>query len=240
MGYGGSEKHSHFCNYNNTAMSSTNKPTKKSKKNKQIIPQEQQMRDDFNLFWNQFMKNNQTVDYYGLLTPDQLIGLKKVLGDVNNIITMRTTIAFAEELRVKKIIDKKQHDEILQLIDSTNPNSPGFDVNYADIIAEVKCNIPADGDKFGQAQKDGIVNDIHNLIHGKGKINDTSTYYKFFVLLDDDNHVRKAMKNLMNSIKWNNVFLQATKITVKEFKHVTIGSYSKSCIYIVYIPINSI
>lgn len=173
--------------------------------NNQTIQREQQLCNDFNQFWNAAL-NSQQQNYYGNLTPLQIIELKKVLSGVNNIITMKTTSAFANILLKKKIINNSQYNNIHNQIMSTNPNSPGFDINYSDpktnIVAEVKCNIPANGSIFGQAQIKGVETDINNLLHGKGKMKgSTSNFYKFFVLLDDGINVQHAMNHLIKSKK---------------------------------------
>lgn len=201
-----------------------------AKTNKTVVQREQELRSKFNQFWNKVL-NSQSKDYFGNLNAEQMIELKQSLSDVNNIITMRTTTAFVKELLNRKIIDKNQYNAILKIIDHTNPNSPGFDINYADIIAEVKCNIPADGNEFGQAQIAGIERDINNLLNGKGKLKgQTFNYYKFFVLLDDGQYVTHAMNNLINSKNWINL--------IKEINQFALND--KKSIYLVFIPINSI
>ena len=205
-----------------------------AKSNNQTIQREQQLCNDFNQFWNAAL-NSQQQNYYGNLTPLQIVELKKVLSGVNNIITMKTTLAFAKILLKKKIISNSQYNDIQNQIMSTNPNSPGFDINYSyqktNIVAEVKCNIPANGNKFGQAQVKGVDTDINNLLHGKGKMKgNTSNCYKFFVLLDDGLNVQHAMNHLINSRKWNNQIKDINQFTRND----------KQSIYLIYVPIHSI
>ena len=80
---------------------------------------------------------------------------------------------------------------------NASPNSPGFDVNHAGIIAEVKCNIPVKPHEFGAAQKNGILKDLKGLKEGKRSFNgeNTDNYYKFMVVLDVEG-VRDAIKKL--------------------------------------------
>ncbi len=204
--------------------------------NKQLISQEQQMRDDFNLFWNQFMKNSQPVDYYGMLSPEQLIGLKKVLSDVNNIITMRVTLEFAKTLLNNQIINPVQYCEICRTIRSKGPNCNGFDVEYdgskIQIVAEVKCNIPESSAGFKGNQITHIKCDINNLQKGKSKskIKNIKNAYKFFVLLDDGQYVTQAMNNLIYLKNWGNIIKDITQFNPND----------RNSIYLVYIPINSI
>lgn len=220
-------------------MNSTNKSPKIKNKQNQLLPIEQKLKCDLNFFWNTAL-SSKGKNYFGKLSVQQLIELKQILSDVNNAITMKTALAFAKRLPIK--INSTQYNKICNDIKNTHPNSRGFDVCYTDpiinIIAEVKCNIPADGDKFGQAQKDGIVSDIEKLIKGKGNISATSDYYKFLVLLNDGSRVRSAMENLKKSKKLKNL---VTKIGPFDLKYVNqFDPTDKDSIYLVYIPINSI
>lgn len=192
--------------------------------------QHQQLRVNFNHSLNQAL-NTQSINYFGTLSGQRLIILKKMLSGINNVITQKTTIAFANVLCQLRIINQNQCTQMIGIIMNASPNSPGFDVNHAGIIAEVKCNIPVYGTQFGQGQITGIEHDIDNLLNGKGQLKGkTSNYYKFFVLLDDGQYVTQAMNNLIYLKNWGNIIKDITQFNPND----------RNSIYLVYIPISSI
>lgn len=154
----------------------------------------------FNEFINRVAGTN-GIDYYSRLSTHDMVELKNVLSNINNIITLRITLAFAEWLHRCGIVDAAQHAAIRCDIERTNANANGFDVQFSGrvgsargIVAEVKCNIPVKPDRFGAAQLTNLEKDVEGLLHGKTKAKgfDTSDCLKFLVLLDDGERVRKA------------------------------------------------
>ena len=167
----------------------------------QIIKREAELKDKF----NEFFKNHQIENLYNQLSVEEMIELKKIISCINNIITLRATIAFVEKLHQDRFISDKEKKDIVEEVNGQHANTNGFDVHYdknndRKIIAEVKCNIPVDKTSFGPAQKDGIAKDIKNLFEGKKKANikDISTFYKFMVILDCSENVRDCMQKIID------------------------------------------
>lgn len=145
------------------------------------------------------------IDFYSRMNQSDLIELKTVLADINNVLTFRTTIAATNWLCDFFRIDMVSQSAILQVIDETKPNTKGFDIFIKKphkIIAEVKCISPVNnGEKFGAAQWNAILDDCCKLKNGKGNLNDTSKYYKFIFLLDLGTRTDEAIKKLLKSSK---------------------------------------
>ena len=161
---------------------------------------------------------------YKLLTWEEITALKKAVSTVNNVITLSVTELFVDFLRNKNIIGEEQYQEIKKQIENTKPNANGYDIEYNGdprIVAEVKCNIPVNGDSFGATQRTGIIEDIESLQNGKGKssITNTEDYYKFMVVLSDkDNNVKKAMRKIIsergNIEEYNGQKVKADKVYI--------------------------
>ena len=171
------------------------------------------LRFQFNEFWNRALKTSGE-NYFGRLTSEDFIGLKKAISCINNILTLKATLQFIDRIRKCRIINRGQAAKMRDAVEQQHPNTTGFDVKFDDgttrIIAEVKCSIPVNGDKFGSRQKTSILTDLTGLENGKkkGDVKNLSAYYKFMVILDVCN-AREAMKNLMQDkfieLKGNNV-----------------------------------
>lgn len=165
--------------------------------------------EQFNDFVNRVAKTD-GVDYYGRMSTAEFVELKNVLSNINNIITLRITHAFAEWLRRHGVVDNAQYDAICANIENTSANANGYDVLFSDkigdddgLIAEVKCNIPVKSDRFGAAQLANLEKDVEGLLHGKtkAKVLDTKNYLKFLVLLDDGERVRTAAEHFVSTMR---------------------------------------
>lgn len=137
------------------------------------------------------------------LDVKKLFGLKRVLNNVNNMLTYKTTLAFIEWLEKTDLISHQDKIEVEEKIDGTSPNTNGFDVlieNPKKIVAEVKCNIPINNStSFGVAQRNGIIRDM------KDKLLKQTDYLKFMVLLNNEK-VKFAFcedKNFQDILKKN-------------------------------------
>lgn len=137
-------------------------------------------------------RSNQTPrpeQYYENLDIAQIIELKKTLSTVNNIITLKAAQAFVHKLGIEPNIKEQINSEI----NKQSGNENGYDIRWDDgdfkFIAEVKCNIPAEGVKFGPEQLRGIYKDIVYLSNGKTKETNCNPddYYKFMIFLNCDN-----------------------------------------------------
>lgn len=156
---------------------------------------------------NSFQQNtlNSTEDFYSELSITDLIKLKLALSDINNIITLRLTLAAAKFLYANGIINEKQKEELIKAINKVSPNANGYDIeiqedgNYPPVIAEVKANVPCVGIKtqingitvgarYGANQKKRLLEDIDSLLNGKSKAtiqpNSNPAPLKFIFVLD--------------------------------------------------------
>lgn len=163
----------------------------------------------FNEFINRIAGTNGR-DYYARLSNRDFVELKNVLSNINNIITLRITLAFADWLYGCGIVETRQYAMIRADIESTNANSNGYDVQFSGrvatargIVAEVKCNIPVKPDRFGAAQLANLEKDVEGLLHGKTKAKglNTENYLKFLVLLDDGERVRTATEHFVSTMR---------------------------------------
>ena len=144
-------------------------------------------------------------DYYSKLDRKALASLKSLLGDINNIFTMKICLEFGVWLGNTLELDPKTRAELRDSILRSEPNTNGFDLEVREpisVVAEVKCNVPINGGSvYGSAQRNGIVKDISALMEGKSKSRTkTSDCLKFLVLLDTP-EVRAATRHLVKNLK---------------------------------------
>jgi len=179
--------------------------------------------NNFNQFWNKALKTVNK-DYLEILTTDDPVELKKAVSNINNLMTLRVTLGFIDKLSSLGIINREQAISIRKSVDAQHPNTNGYDVfdEECKIIAEVKCNIPVEKNRFGAAQENAIKKDLHGLWHGKNKggINNTDDYYKFMVI-QDVALAREAMKAICddlcveltdNNIDTNHIYIVYIKL----------------------------
>ncbi len=163
------------------------------------------LKNRINKHLKKLTKQDKDFDFYSAMTQTDLIELKTVLADINNVLTFKTTISAAIWLCNFFNLDTKSKNKILETVDKTKPNTKGFDILISEpykIIAEVKCISPVNnGDKFGAAQWNSILDDFYKLINGKGTLLDTSNYYKFLFLLDLGDRTDQAVKQLLRISK---------------------------------------
>lgn len=160
------------------------------------------MRSRLNLFFHARLRLPER-DYYGELDPDSLAELKSVLGDINNIFTLKVCMAFAKWLGTSLKLSEFEVHEIESAILSKKPSANGFDVEVAEpvsVIVEIKCNVPINqGTVYGSAQRNGIAKDLDSLLNGKSRSKvDPVNSLKFFVLLDTPN-IRKATEHFFRN-----------------------------------------
>jgi len=156
------------------------------------------LEEKFNRYWNQALKTNGE-DYLKRLTINDLVEMKKAISNINNLITLKVTLGFIDEICRLCIINNEQEERMRKEVDEQHPNTNGFDVQDKEcrIIAEIKCNIPVGEKSFGAAQKNALKKDLQGLRNGKtkGDIDNVDNYYKFMVIQDVSN-ARLAMKEL--------------------------------------------
>ena len=149
------------------------------------------------------MGNDMDNDFYKHLTFKTLINLKKVLSNINNLITLKTSVAFVDFLCEINKIESEIASNVIKEINKTNANTNGYDIVCKNgsfpFIAEVKCNIPCGqkGEKYGAAQIASIKTDLEGLRNGKKKTLELNLkeYFRFMVVLECDG-IDKAIEGL--------------------------------------------
>jgi len=145
------------------------------------------------------------IDFFSSMKQSDFMELKTVLADINNVLTLKMTIAAAGWLCEYFNLDKFTKSKISDIVDGTKPNSKGFDICILEpykILAEVKCLSPINnGNQFGVAQHDSIMNDAHKLLYGKDTFKQTNDYLKFIFLIDLGDRTNKAISQLLKETK---------------------------------------
>ena len=144
-------------------------------------------------------------DYYAHLDLNGFLQLKSILSGINNIFTLKVSLAFAKWVTNHLELNERATNQIISQIIRTKPNANGYDIEVSEpvkLIAEVKCNIPINGGRvYGSAQKNGIQKDIDALLFGKSKSPISPTdYLKFMVFLDLP-EIRDATEHFVKNMK---------------------------------------
>jgi|GEM_PF-923385 len=144
-------------------------------------------------------------DYYARLNTETFLGLKSVLADINNILTLRVSLAFIEWVALRLNLDAHAKLELETALLRSKPNANGFDVwlGYPiAFVAEVKCNVPINkGSVYGAQQRHGIEKDVTSLLEGKQKASmNPQSCLKFLAFLDKP-EIRAANQHLLGVSK---------------------------------------
>ena len=159
------------------------------------------------------------------IATSDLLELKRALNPVNNMITKELTTKFIRNLvaifqntpgglpdEIRNNIDGLINDN-----DSVNVNANGYDFFKSPVVAEVKANIPYEGDKYGASQKNGLIKDLNGLLLDpedpgrpkKKRGRDLTNEYKFLVVLDykrfDYYKTLDAVKDLIKGDEFKDV-----------------------------------
>lgn len=169
-----------------------------------VYSRETQLRERLNAFLEEEFALPKS-DYYARMDLDGFLQLKSVLSGINNIFTLKVSLAFAEWVAGHLALDDSAKQQIISQIQKTNPNANGYDIEVSEpvkLIAEVKCNVPINGGRvYGSAQRNGLAKDIKALIHGKTKSPVLpEDYLKFMVFLDMP-EIRDATANYVKNMK---------------------------------------
>ena len=189
-----------------------------------VVNREQKLSNEFDSVISKVLDDkgdNLGEGYYKYLKSGTLIKLKKALSDINNLITLKTSIAFVDYLKRIEKVNEELAKEIISEINETNANANGYDIvcnKDFKFIAEVKCNIPCcnDGKKYGAKQLESIKLDLEGLKNGKtkSKIENIGEYYRFMVVLECE-EIKEAIQDLLeeNIVVWDgNSDLECGKI----------------------------
>lgn len=166
------------------------------------------LKDSYNTYWKKAL--NVDEDLFSCMSLRDFVNLKKAVSNINNIITLETTKQFVHFLVEKDIVSDSQAKKMMGIVEETNANTNGYDIEYplkrndtasnyfldveTKIVAEVKCCIPVNKSSYGAAQEKSIINDIVGLAEGKSKSllkSELPEYYKFLVLLGANTETEK-------------------------------------------------
>jgi len=144
-------------------------------------------------------------DYYSRLNLNSYLKIKSVLSDINNILTLKVSLAFTHWISARLRLDRDTARRIEAQVLATKPNANGYDIELSDplkMVAEIKCNIPINGGRiYGSAQRNGIAKDIDALVNGKSKSPmQTADCLKFMVFIDTP-EVRAATDHFVKNMK---------------------------------------
>jgi hypothetical protein len=166
---------------------------------KEIYNRTEYLRKRINQFLHQ-LTGNQT-SYYDALTQEELINLKMALSDVNNVLTLRTTLSFTIWLCNFFNLTADEKLDIHNNINKTKPNTNGYDIEINDrlkIVAEIKCIVPInEGSYYGAAQRNAILDDAIKLKTGKKVIKNTTDFIKIIGLIDLGKKTDQAIEKLI-------------------------------------------
>jgi hypothetical protein len=152
---------------------------------------------------NQFLHQltGAETSFYDTLSQEELVKLKMALSDVNNVLTLRTTLSFTSWLSNFFELTSDEEAKLHKNINATKPNTNGFDIELNDrlkIIAEIKCIVPInEGSYYGAAQRNAILDDAINLKEGKRVIRHTSDFIKIIGLMDLGQKTDEAIEKLL-------------------------------------------
>ena len=160
---------------------------------------------------------------------DHLIQLKRVLSGVNGLLTFRTTVLALEWLKLHFSIAEEDFIDILASIRSTSAYANGFDIYIPDykLVAEVKCYLPInDGEFFGAAQANGILNDAIKLKNSKTGLPSSEEFYKFIFLWEVPTKTEKAIRTMLGKAKMTSTNdARVQRNDIKDFlEYLTTGS----------------
>jgi len=169
-----------------------------------LFNREESLRRRLNIFLSQTFGLPE-LDYYATLGPEAFLGLKSVLADINNILTLRVSFAFVDWIALRLELDSQAKLELKKIVLEAKPNSNGFDVwlGYPiAFVAEVKCNIPINqGLIYGSAQRHGIEKDVIALLQGKRRASINSQSCPKFIAFLDLPQIRSANAHLLRISK---------------------------------------
>ena len=170
---------------------------------KNFISRNEELKIKFNSHF-QLLTGTET-DFYSALKNEDILELKTVLSDINNLLTYKLTLIAGKWIGDYFSLSKEYKETILENIDAIKPNAQGFDIVINEpikIIAEVKCNVPVKGgSKFGAMQTKKLIEDVQKLLNGKRQILDTSKYLKFLFVINIGNRSEEALNNLTQKTK---------------------------------------
>lgn len=138
-------------------------------------------------------------EYASRMDLDALMKLKRVVAGVNNLLTMKLTMRLIDWLEENGVLSNSNAELERKFQRANKPNTNGFDLECGKVIAEVKCNVPVAGNRYGAAQRNSIIKDIQALTQGKSKTAVDVTGKLKFLAVNDSDGVRASMQALSRS-----------------------------------------
>lgn len=99
-------------------------------------------------------------EYAARVGTDGLMQLKGDVACVNNLLTLKLTLRLVGWLEARSLRSTADAEAERQAQRAGKPNSNGYDVDGSGIIAEVKCNVPVGGNRYGSAQRNAVIKGI--------------------------------------------------------------------------------
>ena len=208
---------------------------------------------------------NEKITLKDNISLETWLELKKAVYPINNYITTELTIKFIDKLNhifkntpdVKEVILENDLQILRDYYGKQNVNSNGYDFitkkneenettkiselnkSFPHITAEIKANIPYDGNKYGSSQKTGLTKDVRGLREPEKKQkdkHDPTNDYKFLVVLDyylGDYDSKKAVEDLIKLLTKNRNEIDVEIVDLENPQKIT-----KEKIYIVMLGFN--
>lgn len=148
--------------------------------------------------------NSEENNYFEKLDINSLLKLKSAISDINNILTLKTTLALTNWIVDAFNLSTTEKNRLLDEINRTKPNTNGFDIQVVEkkIIAEIKCIVPINnGNYYGAAQRNSILDDANKLMNGKRVLRNTSDHIKIIGLIDLNEKTDIAIEKLLVPVK---------------------------------------
>ena len=153
-------------------------------------------------------------------TPGNILNIKDVTQSIHKHITYLMGKQFLDSLNLSD--DNFKYEAMC---------NNGFDIEIhakdgvgKNIVAEIKGNMPVNGDSYGSAQKTSIKNDISYLINGKKKNTNYTTkeslegVYRFLILLaDNENAINNLITSLTKQDTGNSVSFKIWKEPLEQY-----------------------
>ena len=180
------------------------KSTRFPKKEYNVYERENFLKLQFNEVWSSILKEKK--DYYSYMDEHSLDLLKNAVTNLKDINTLKTTLAYINNLKNVFDITDKEVNAIEESVRTTSPHYEGYDVEHKgaiNIIAEIKCNMPVNNsNKFETVQINEIKRDLEYLIHGKekSKIKNIDGFYKFLVIKKHGKNLGFAVEDLIKTL----------------------------------------
>lgn len=180
------------------------KATRFPKKEYNVYERENFLKLQFNEVWSSILKEKK--DYYSYMDEHSLDLLRNAVTNLKDINTLKTTLAYINNLKNIFNISEKEVNAIEESVRTAPPHYEGYDVEHKgeiNVIAEIKCNMPVNNsNKFETVQINEIKRDLEYLINGKEKsrLKSIDGFYKFLVIKKHGKNLGYAVEDLIKTL----------------------------------------